>query len=286
MKRIYSLIAVVLLGAAPALAQSVVIDPSQIAASAINVADQIDYAIDQIGELMEMGDKLGNLKGHLDNVFGEDGIGGKAISLMQDLGTLERLTKVFNSTIDASVKYAGRIGQSGDIHVSDANVLLSYLNSSKQTATLAVATAKKILESIGLSKGEKKAELDKMVEELEKNLRKMDKVMEIEVDSSMMAQGMSDFVRMLDGESSSDRYVEALQDYGEKKSTAGRAIGVVSILLMLLGLLSVVYGYVIYTRGGIAGDPTAQNVFIRLGVGLVAATVVINIIARTFHLTL
>lgn len=286
MKRIHLLIAALLLSTMPALAQSVVIDPSQIAASAINVADQIDYAIDQIGELMEMGDKLGNLKGHLDNVFGEDGVGGKAISLMQDLGTLERLTKVFNSTIDASARYASRIGQSGDIHVSDANVLLSYLNSSKQTATLAVATAKKILESIGLSKGEKKAELDRMVEELEKNLRKMDKVMEIEVDSSMMAQGMSDFVRMVDGESSSERYVEALQDYGEKKSTAGRALGVVSILLMLLGLLSAAYGYVIFTRGGIAGDPTAQNIFIRIGVALVAATVVINVLARTFHLTL
>ena len=49
-------------------AQAVVIDPSQIAASAINVADQIDYAIDQIGELANLGDKLKGVKEYVDDV--------------------------------------------------------------------------------------------------------------------------------------------------------------------------------------------------------------------------
>ena len=153
-------------------AQAVVIDPSQIAASAINVADQIDYAIDQVSELTNMGDKLGNLKGHLDNVFGEDGIGGKAITLMQDLGTLERLTKVYNSTLQTTVQYAERLKTSGNFRVSDVNAMLAYLNSSKQTAELAIQTAKKIINSLGFSKGEKKDELDDMIKELEEELRR------------------------------------------------------------------------------------------------------------------
>ena len=37
-------------------AQQVVIDPSQIAASATNAANQIDYMLDQLGELAHLGD--------------------------------------------------------------------------------------------------------------------------------------------------------------------------------------------------------------------------------------
>ena len=39
-----------------ARAQQVVIDPSQIAASATNAADQIDFMIDQLGELTYLGE--------------------------------------------------------------------------------------------------------------------------------------------------------------------------------------------------------------------------------------
>jgi len=285
MKRII-IICAILLCAAPSWGQSVVIDPSQIAASAINVADQIEYAIDQISELTDMGDKLGNLKGHLDNVFGEDGIGGKAISLMQDLGTLERLTKVYNSTMKSAVAYADMLKSSDKMRVSDVNTMLAYLNSSKQTAELAVATAKKILNSLGFSKGEKKEELDKMVTELEDKLKQMDTVMEIEMEASLMAEGLNDFIQMIDNETSTEDFVEARREFGEKKNTAGKTLGFISVILMLLGIVSCAYGYVIYLRGGIAGDPTSMNIFIRIGVALFAGVFILNLISRTFNLTL
>jgi len=267
-------------------AQAVVIDPSQIAASAINVADQIDYAIDQVSELTNMGDKLGNLKGHLDNVFGEDGLGGKAISLMQDLGTLERLTKVYNSTLESTITYADRIKSSDKMRVSDVNTMLAYLNSSKQTAELAVATARKILNSLGFSKGEKKDELDEMIKELEDELKQMDTVMEIEMEASLMAEGLNDFVQMIDNETTPEDFVEARKEFGEKKNTAGKTLGYISVILMLLGIVSCGYGYVIYLRGGIAGDPTSMNIFIRIGVALFAGVFILNLISRTFNLTL
>lgn len=286
MKRLLAAVILALALALRAGAQAVVIDPSQIAASAINVADQIDYAIDQISELTNMGDKLGNLKGHLDNVFGEDGIGGKAITLMQDLGTLERLTKVYNSTLQTTLQYAERLKTSGNFRVSDVNAMLAYLNSSKQTAELAVQTAKKILSSLGLSKGEKKDELDDMIKELEEELKKTDDVMEIEMESSLMAEGLIDFVNVIDNETSVQSYVEARQEYGEKKSAAGKTLGLISVILMLLGIVSCAYGYVVYLRGGIAGDPTAQNIFIRIGVALFACIFILNLISSVFNLTL
>lgn len=286
MKRLLTAVILALALALRAGAQAVVIDPSQIAASAINVADQIDYAIDQISELTNMGDKLGNLKGHLDNVFGEDGIGGKAITLMQDLGTLERLTKVYNSTLQTTLQYAERLKTSGNFRVSDVNAMLAYLNSSKQTAELAVQTAKKILSSLGLSKGEKKDELDDMIKELEEELKKTDDVMEIEMESSLMAEGLIDFVNVIDNETSVQSFVEARQEYGEKKSAAGKTLGLISVILMLLGIVSCAYGYVVYLRGGIAGDPTAQNIFIRIGVALFACIFILNLISSVFNLTL
>ena len=286
MKRILAISLLVLAASLRAGAQAVVIDPSQIAASAINVADQIDYAIDQVSELTNMGDKLGNLKGHLDNVFGEDGIGGKAITLMQDLGTLERLTKVYNSTLQTTVAYAERLKTSGNFRMGDVNTMLAYLNSSKQTAELAVQTAKKILNSLGFSKGEKKDELDDLIKELEEELKRMDDVMEIEMESSLMAEGLVEFVNVIDGEASAETYVESREEYGEKTSAAGRSLGLVSVLLMLLGIVSCAYGYVVYLRGGIAGDPTAENIFIRIGVALFACMFIINIISKAFNLTL
>jgi len=286
MKRLIIIVSACILCTVPSWGQAVVIDPSQIAASAINVADQIDYAIDQVSELTNMGDKLGNLKGHLDNVFGEDGLGGKAISLMQDLGTLERLTKVYNSTLESTATYAKRLKETGNVKVSDVNTMLAYLNSSKQTAELAVQTAKKILNSLGFSKGEKKEELDKMIKELEDDLKKTGTAIEIEYEASLMAQGLEDFVKVIDEGTSSQEYVESKKGYGDKTSAAGKSLGFVSALLMLLIAVATAYAYVVYLRGGISGDPTAELVFIRVGVALFAGMFILNLISRLFHLTI
>ena len=39
-------------------AQQIVIDPSQIAASATNAAEQVDYMLDQLGELAHLGEQM------------------------------------------------------------------------------------------------------------------------------------------------------------------------------------------------------------------------------------
>ena len=139
-------------------AQQVVIDPSQIAASATNAANQIDYMLDQLGELAHLGDQMNTMREHIDNVFGEDGIGGKAISVMQDLGTLARLTESYNSTIKMTEAYLRQMQEMERYKLSDANMMLSYLNSMKTQVELAIETAKKILNTMGFSKAEKKKE--------------------------------------------------------------------------------------------------------------------------------
>ena len=267
-------------------AQQVVIDPSQIAASATNAANQIDYMLDQLGELAHLGEQMNTMREHIDNVFGEDGIGGKAISVMQDLGTLARLTESYNSTIKMTEAYARQMQEMERYKLSDANMMLSYLNSMKTQIELAIETAKKILNTMGFSKAEKKEEIEKIIDEMDANLAKMEKIMEIETQSTIMAEGLNDFMDFIDEEMSTEDYIQAKKVYGTATGAASGTLGVISLILGLLGIASCALGYHLFVSGGIAGDPTSEQVFIRIGEAFLAAMVAINIIAHLFNINL
>ena len=267
-------------------AQQVVIDPSQIAASATNAANQIDYMLDQLGELAHLGDQMNTMREHIDNVFGEDGIGGKAISVMQDLGTLARLTESYNSTIKMTEAYARQMQEMERYKLSDANMMLSYLNSMKTQIELAVETARKILNTMGFSKAEKKKEIEDIIDQMDANLAKMEKIMQIETQSTMMAEGMNEFMDFIDQEMSAEDFIEAKKPYGTTSGAASGTLGVISLILGLLGIGSCALGYHLFVSGGIAGDPTSDQVFIRIGEAFLAAMVAINIIARLFNINI
>lgn len=267
-------------------AQAVVIDPSQIAASAVNAADQLDYMFDQLGELAHLGDQMNTMREHINNVFGEDGIGGKTISILQDLGTLQRLTESYNSTMKMTEMYAKQMKEMEQFRLSDANMMLSYLNSMKTQVELAIETAKKILNTMGFSKMEKKQEVEKLIGEMEDNLLSMERVMEVEMQATIMAEGLNDFMDMVDNDLSTQEYVAAKQGYGSQQSAASGSLGVISLILGLLGIASCALGYHLFVSGGIAGDPTSEQVFIRIGEAFLAAMVTINVIASLFHINL
>ena len=267
-------------------AQQVVIDPSQIAASAVNAADQMDYMLDQLGELADLGQQLGTVRDHFDKWFGEDGLGGQAISVLQDLGTLDRLTSSFNSTIKATQSYAEHMAKMERYRLSDANMILSYLNSMKKQAELFIETANKILTTVGFTKKEKKEEIERLVQESEETLRKIQTVVTIETHATTMAQGLSDFVDFIDTDVTVDNYVVSRSAYGSATSAAKGSLGIISIVLGLLGIASCAYGYLLFVTGGIAGDSTSEQVFLRVGGAFIAGMVVINLISSAFGLNL
>ena len=267
-------------------AQAVVIDPSQIAASAVNAADQLDYMFDQLEELAHLGDQMNTMREHINNVFGEDGIGGKTIGILQDLGTLQRLTESYNSTMKMTEMYARQMKEMEQFRLSDANMMLSYLNSAKKQVELAIETAKKILNTMGFSKMEKKQEVEKLIKEMEDNLLDMERVMEVEMQATIMAEGLNDFMEIVDNDLSTQEYVAAKQGYGTQQSAASGSLGVISLILGLLGIASCALGYHLFVSGGIAGDPTSEQVFIRIGEAFLAAMVAINVIASLFHINL
>lgn len=287
MRRLITIVLLgICMGQTSLLAQQVVIDPSQIAASATNAANQIDYMLDQLGELAHLGDQMNTMREHIDNVFGEDGIGGKAISVMQDLGTLARLTESYNSTMKMTEAYAHQMQQMERYKLSDANMMLSYLNTMKAQVELAIETARKILNTMGFSKAEKKREIEDIIDQMDANLVKMEKLMEIESKSTVMAEGMNEFMDFIDEEMSAEDFIEAKKPYGTATGAASGTLGVISLILGLLGVASCALGYHLFVSGGIAGDPTSEQVFLRIGEAFLAAMVTIYIIARLFNINL
>ena len=117
-------------------------------------------------------------------------------------------------------------------------------------------------------------------------LNTMQKVMEVEVQATVMAEGLNDFMDVVDSEMSTQEFVSAKQVYGSQQSAASGSLGVISLILGLLGIGSCALGYHLFVSGGIAGDPTSEQVFIRIGEAFLAATVTINIIAGLFHINL
>lgn len=260
-------------------AQQIVIDPSQIAASATNAAEQVDYMLDQLGELAHLGDQLSTMRGYIDEVFGDDGVGGKTISILQDLGTLDRLTQSYLSTIRSTEQLARTMEQMGQFRLSDANMMLTYLRQMKNQAEMAIETAKHILGTMGFSRKEKKDEVDKLIEEMEENLDKMNAMVEIEAEATAIATSLTDFVEYLDNSMDGRDYIQTMEVYGSLSDAGENSMGVLSLILALLGIISTAWGYLIYARGSIPGDPVADNVFFRIAAGLFMGVVMLEMLS-------
>lgn len=278
MRRLSALIAAMVVGFTAA-AQQVVIDPSQIAASATNAAEQVDYMLDQLGELAHLGDQLSTVRGYIDEVFGDDGVGGKTISILQDLGTLDRLTQSYMNTIRSTGQLAKTMEQMGQLRLSDANMMLTYLRQMKTQAEMAIETAKSIINTMGFSRKEKKDEVDRLIGEMEENLKKMNTMVEIEAEATAIATSLTDFVEYLDNSMSGRDYIQTMEVYGSLTEAGKGSVGIVSLILGLLTIISVAWGYLVYSRGSIAGDPVADNVMFRIAAGFFMGLVMLEMIS-------
>lgn len=287
MKRI-RLIAVVstLLSCTAVFAQQIVIDPSQIAASATNAAEQIDYMLDQLGELAHLGDQMNSMREHIDNVFGEDGIGGKTISVLEDLGTLKRLTEAFNATINMTETYAKQMQQLQQFRLTDANIMLNYLTTMQDYAELAVETARKLLGTLGFSKKEKKDELEKLVTDLENKMKVTEQKMQMEIQATIFAEGLTEFVDQIDSQMGADDFIIAKQAYGSTSAATSSTLSVVSLLFVLAAALLTGFSYWVFIRGGIAGDPTADEVILRVVLGFLGGMALLKFVTLYTGITL
>lgn len=273
------LIAVILLGGLKASAQQIVIDPSQIAASATNAAEQVDYMLDQLGELAHLGDQMNSMREHIDNVFGEDGIAGKTISVLEDLGTLKRLTEAFDATLSRTDAYVRQMQELQRFRLNDANIMLNHLLTMQDYAEMALETARKLLNTLGFSKKEKKDELEKIIADLEYRMKDTQEKMQMEMQATILAEGLTEFVEQIDSQMGADDFILSKQAYGTKETAVSGSLGAVSLLIVLAGALLTGFSYFVFTRGGIAGDPTADEIMLRVGSGFIGAMALLNLIS-------
>ena len=265
---------------------AVVIDPSQIAASATNAAEQVDYMLVQLGELAELGNELSSVRNSIQEVFGENGVGGKTISVLQDLGTLTRMIDTYNATIEQIRQQSEMIKKMQGNVFMNTNMMLTSLNSVKQQVELCVEAVKHIISTVGLSKKEKADEIDKLREELQEKIDRMNKMMQMELYSAQVAQGLTEFTKIIDNTMDRDKYVMTKASFGTLEDAGKGTVGIITILLGFLGILCSAYGFFVYVQGGIAGDPTVNNIFIRIGLGMVMGMLTLNLLAKAFNLVI
>jgi hypothetical protein len=113
-------------------------------------------------------------------------------------------------------------------------------------------------------------------------MEKMERIMEIETEATMIAEGLSEFIGFIDQDMTSDNYVAAKTAYGELDDAGEGAMGLISLLLGLFGMASAFTGFVIMVRGGILGDPVANNAFLRVAVGLFMGLIMLSLLGRVF----
>ena len=169
--------------------------------------------------------------------------------------------------------------QMGQFKLSDANMMLAYLRQMKSQAELAIQTAKHILGTMGFSRKEKKDEVDKLIGEMEDNLKKMSVMVEIEAEATAIATGLTDFVEYLDNSMDGRDYIQTMEVYGSLTDAGEHSLGVISLILGLLTIISAAWGYLIYSRGSIAGDPVADNVMFRIAAGFFMGLVMLELLS-------
>jgi hypothetical protein len=176
--------------------------------------------------------------------------------------------------------------QMGQFRLADANMILTYLRQMKSQAEMAIETAKHIMNTLGFSRKDKKDEVEKIITQMEEDLQKMNTMVEIEAEATAIATSLADFMEYIDNSMDGKDYIQTTEVYGSLTDAGEHSMGVASLILGLLTLLSAAWGYVIYSRGSIAGDPVADNVMFRIAAGFFMGLVMIELLSQVMGFNL
>ena len=128
--------------------------------------------------------------------------------------------------------------------------------------------------------------VEKIITEMEDNLKKMNTMVEIEAEATAIATSLADFMEYIDNTMDGKDYIQTMEVYGSLTDAGEHSMGVASLILGLLTLLSAAWGYLIYSRGSIAGDPVADNVMFRIAVGFFMGLVMLEVLSQVMGFNL
>ena len=243
--------AALLLPSAPARAQEVVIDPTQIGVA-------IENSSQSISEMISMLEQL-----HINNETLKDiwGAGEKIIEVadrFKDAGQLVELTERYNALIKQAADYAGKIGEwSGEEYFDGYERMMRYITECVKHGEKVVEAYSNFFKFLKTNDADKNEALQKAIEMIQKEIDEMtfeyeDIAFELKLGNDIVA-----VTRLIENGSTSEGYARVYADLGDEKTAAGGWIGLVRIIVAVILVVSVIAVFVQTNRsqGGPASLP-------------------------------
>ena len=246
--------AALLLPSAPARAQEVVIDPTQIGVA-------IENSSQSISEMISMLEQL-----HINNETLKDiwGAGEKIIEVadrFKDAGQLVELTERYNALIKQAADYAGKIGEwSGEEYFDGYERMMRYITECVKHGEKVVEAYSNFFKFLKTNDADKNEALQKAIEMIQKEIDEMTFEYEDIEFELKLGGGIVAVTRLIENGSTSEGYARVYADLGDEKTAAGGWIGLVRIIVAVILVVSVIAVFVQTNRG--QGGP-ASLPFIR-----------------------
>ena len=244
-----------LLPSAPARAQEVVIDPTQIAVGIENSASSISEMINMLEQL------------HINNETLKDiwGAGEKIVEVadrFREAGQLVELTEQYNRLLKTATEYARKIEQWQDEEYFDGyERMMRYITRCVTQGQKVVEAYQNFFKILKTNDADKSEALQKAIAEIQAEIDAItDEFEDVEFELKL-GGGVVSVTRLIESGSSSSGYARAYDSLGDKADAAGGWIDLVRIIVALVLVISVIAVFVQTNKG--QGGP-ASLPFIRL----------------------
>ena len=285
-----AIICMALLAAFPwyrAGAQMITQDPVHIATSIMNASQAMDASMDQLGTLLQMTDEMKGVRDALNFFLDDDSAFGKAVGILEDLGQLERVGRMYIDLTDRMVDYSESLATMGRFNLGDVTDYANFLSIYLRQLNYTVDFLKQVSSKAGLTKGDKLRMADETVREIRKIGDEMDsyyRAVFARYEQMARAKALGELDRTLSSQLTPDSYVASLEGYGSRAGAASVIVNIVSIILGMSGLILLLSGYARYAGGYGPGSRVNSQVFIKIGAGLFACTVILQVLVEVFKI--
>lgn len=278
MKRLFFILVLFLVGLVSyGQGASVVVDPTQIAASASDAATALETSLSLLEQLGMAKEKIDSMRNSISDFFDEDGVGGRFIDTMQDVGRLQRLIEDLNQTIEMAVSYNQSLSEleNWGVEVPVHELRFAVLIQEELNASF------EILKSLLGSPGSRKSKKD-ATDEFERRIKEVKAEIAIKqlehARSLQIANTVREVDAFLDMALSTDSFVEHYRDLGTVQKSSNKLFSILTLLLGFVGICATVWGFILSFRGDEAGTSERSTWFIRVGVAMCVGGILIGIL--------
>ena len=260
----------------------IVHDPVQTAMSSADASSSLTEMINILDQIFEGNEVTKDLREFQKRNFGEGSWGEKAKTRLQQLGYIEDMVASFNATTKVATEYVNMLKRS-DIDAQLVNDMTKQILQMALQAKQLVEYCKVIFEAEDKTTSEKEDAVRMAKDSLLKVQLNMYDYTIQKLETAKATASLVSFDDFIDDALSADAYVIARKAYGTVTSSKTGLFQIIYTLLGFLGILSLIWAWISMVRGGASGDETSQMGFIRIGVAMMGASLVLSVIDSIFN---